>query len=101
VSTRLSPKLALLAGEPTHWCPGCNRLHRINVNLPNGGGAQWGWDGNVERPTFTPSINIMGQCHYFLRTGRIEFCADSSHALAGQRVELPDLPEWFDNAKPE
>lgn len=92
MSQRLSAKLALLAGEPTHWCPGCGRLHRINVNRPNEAtGAQWGWDGNVARPTFTPSVSIVG-CHYFLRNGRIEFCADSTHALAGQRVELPDLP---------
>jgi hypothetical protein len=32
-------------------------------------------------------------CHYFLRDGQIEFCGDSIHALAGQRVQLPDWPE--------
>lgn len=37
----------------------------------NGGIAQWGWDGNRDTPTFTPSINC-SFCgwHGFLERGR-------------------------------
>ena len=30
------------------------------------------------------------RCHSFVRSGRIEFLSDSTHALAGQTVDLPD-----------
>lgn len=86
-----------------HWCPGCNRIHQIAVDAPFRNGARWTFDGNAESPTFSPSVSVllrpsMGadrperRCHYFIRAGRIEFCADSTHALAGQTVDLPDLP---------
>lgn len=43
----------------------------------NGGIAQWGWDGNREAPTFTPSINC-GRCwHGYIRNGR---CVDTTGA---------------------
>jgi hypothetical protein len=75
-----------------HWCPGCKCLHPINIDRPNTFGAKWTWNGDVERPTFSPSIHLVGMCHYFIRDGMIEFCGDSKHALAGQTVPLPDLP---------
>jgi hypothetical protein len=33
------------------------------------------------------------RCHSFVRAGRIEFLNDSTHALAGKTVDLPDLPD--------
>lgn len=56
---------------------------------PNG--HFWRFSGDEQAPTFEPSINIVGQCHYFVRAGRIEYCGDSKHELAGQTVDLPDL----------
>lgn len=84
-----------------HWCPGCEAIHLIAVDQPFRNGAQWTYDGNHESPTFSPSINVGPttplQCHYFIRAGKIEFCGDSHHALAGQTVDLPDIPmEWID-----
>lgn len=35
-----------------------------------GGVAQWGWDGNREKPTFTPSINCGNCWHGFIEKGR-------------------------------
>lgn len=93
-----------------HWCPGCNSGHEIDTEQPNSSGAMWKFDGNMEMPTFTPSINgrwgrfadpnyvadeghdHSGVCHYIITAGRIQFCADSTHALAGQTVDLPDIP---------
>ena len=57
-------------------------------------GAVCSRDGNAEAPTFSPSINIVGRCHYFIIAGMIEFCGDSRHHLAGQVVPLPDIPGW-------
>ena len=38
------------------WCPGCQSSHRIQHGA--GAGPRWGWNGDVERPTFTPSVLV-------------------------------------------
>lgn len=96
MSIRLSSKLLDTGyGMLIHWCPGCGARHFIDTEEPNGSGAVWSWDGNKESPTFSPSINIVGRCHYFIRNGLIEFCSDSKHELAGKAVPLPDIPDWI------
>lgn len=93
-------KIEEVRGGFLHWCPGCQGAHMIHTNEPNDRtGARWTWDGNREAPTVSPSILVHAtavspRCHYFLRGGRLEFCGDSAHALAGQVVELPDWPGW-------
>ncbi len=87
----------------SHWCPGCEEMHNIAVSAPNGSGARWTFDGNVDRPTFAPSVNIScvdpegefppERCHYFLRGGMLQFLNDCTHKLAGQTVPLPPLPD--------
>ena len=78
-----------------HYCNGCQSLHQISVSKPNHLNAIWSWNGNAEKPSFSPSINIVGVCHYHLVEGKISYCADSIHALAGKTVDLPDLPDWL------
>lgn len=92
---RLSPVLAQLDGEPAHWCPGCHALHRIPVHRPNALGMEWTWNGHLTMPTFTPSVHLVGRCHYQLTEGRVTFLDDCAHRLAGQTVELPPIPEDF------
>jgi hypothetical protein len=52
------------------------------TNLPRngqneaGGIAQWGFDGNREHPTFTPSVNCKGCWHGYIRAGR---CVSTSN----------------------
>lgn len=88
----------------SHWCPGCHEMHYIAVYKPLSNGAQWVFDGELSKPTFSPSISIKvpgdekgrikpEHCHYFIKAGDIHFCSDSTHALAGQVVALPFLPE--------
>jgi hypothetical protein len=36
----------------------------------NGGIGQWDWDGDRERPTFTPSINCETCWHGYIEKGR-------------------------------
>jgi hypothetical protein len=31
-------------------------------------------------------------CHYFIREGFIDYCVDSTHELAGQKIKLSDFP---------
>ena len=40
-------------------CPGCKSSHRIQHGA--GAGPRWGWNGDVERPTFTPSVLVTGR----------------------------------------
>jgi len=42
-------------------CPGCDDNHQVVVDAAyykNGGGPVWGWNGSVEKPTFTPSLLV-------------------------------------------
>ncbi len=60
-------------------------MHVFFVDRPTRKGARWTWDGNVDAPTFSPSMVVSTgayvdegvtfpaeRCHYFLRSGRIE-----------------------------
>jgi hypothetical protein len=74
------------------------------VKKPNPtNGAHWTWNGDSDKPTFSPSLVITASapsegihevCHSFLRDGVWEFLNDCTHELAGQKIPLPDLPEW-------
>ena len=86
-----------------HYCPACETSHDYAVEAPFRNGAQWTFNGDLDKPTFTPSMRIewgMGGdqpnkiCHYFVTDGRIAYCSDSTHSLSGQTV---DLPEWKGN----
>ncbi|MDI4666585.1 ammonia monooxygenase [Xanthobacter autotrophicus] len=113
----LGPKLrSAEGGRLMFWCPGCDEAHTIRVS--NGQGGGWTYNANPEAPTFSPSVLVTSghympahppgkpcwctfgakdgfqcfRCHSFVRDGRIEFLPDSTHALAGQTVPLPDFP---------
>lgn len=56
---QISSKLRSVEGNGlTYWCQGCEQPHTINHG--NGG---WTWNGNVEKPTFSPSVLVTGG-HY-------------------------------------
>ncbi len=98
---RLSPILLEYAENVLGFhCPGCGYGHNVTVNpKKNGMGAGWDWNGNVDAPTFSPSILVHGdlgtypKCHSFVKDGQIQFLTDSTHALAGQTVPLPPILE--------
>ena len=72
------------------FCPGCDDVHQVRIGSSHG----WTWNENVVHPTFSPSVLVQGAglvCHSFVTEGRIQYLADSTHAMAGQTV---DLPEW-------
>lgn len=115
---RLSSILRLQATEHEariqFWCPGCDDRHEVRTQGPN----PWTWNGDVEKPTFYPSVatecratvkDAEGRwtgehvrdaqglpvelvCHSFVEEGRIRYLSDCTHALVNQTV---DLPEWY------
>lgn len=78
-----------------HFCPGCNLLH----NIWTSGKVAWAFNGNMDKPTFTPSVhhstNKNTICHYNITAGDILFHEKSTHPLKSQRVGLPDIPKNF------
>jgi hypothetical protein len=110
--SQVSSTLRRIDGGFAHFCPGCHEMHK----LPD----IWTFDGNLEKPTFTPSFkhegirrvfvdgkwtgewvrDVNGKtvpyiCHYTLTSGVLSFCRDSTHALAGKSATLPALPQGF------
>jgi hypothetical protein len=92
----------LVGPTHAHWCPACEAMHDFAVEQPFRNGALWSFNGDGDAPTFSPSMNIavgpfpdgsIKRCHYILTAGRIAYCGDSTHALSGQTVDLPDIPD--------
>ncbi|SHL43010.1 hypothetical protein SAMN05216428_102382 [Nitrosospira sp. Nsp11] len=107
-------------GKLLFWCPGCDRTHGIQHG--EGKGPRWDWNGDVRRPTITPSIlvrrtkltvsdeeamtraaagekelpHVETICHSFITDGRIQFLTDCTHTLAGQTVDLPNYGAGHD-----
>jgi hypothetical protein len=105
-------------GRVMFYCPACKDTHALTV----GGDKHpcWGFNGNYDKPTFTPSVLVKsghycdgrtencwcrwaerhlgeeppfkcGICHSFVTDGHIRYLADCTHSMAGQTVELPDV----------
>lgn len=79
-------------------CPACGNGHRFEV-------GRWSFNGDHQRPTFSPSMLVrvgpmptvpVGRpdagkvhvCHSFVENGQIRFLEDCTHELAGQTVPL-------------
>ncbi len=94
------------------WCPGCKEYHGYLVRPKGkeGPGVHWFFDENMELPSFTPSLLMFRfklnpdgitykipyergetKCHLWVTNGRILFCADCKHDLAGKTVDMIDL----------
>ena len=82
-------------------CPGCDNNHTLYIE---GNGPKWTFNGNEEKPTFSPSVLTKGYlgdehgdrknngvCHSFITDGEIRFLGDCTHDLKGHTVELPDF----------
>ncbi len=42
------------------WRPGCDGAHQVRVRSADGPRPSWEWNGDAERPTFSPSILVRG-----------------------------------------
>lgn len=98
------------SGRAAFYCPGCREHHVIRIS----GAGAWGFNGDYDRPTFSPSVLVTGlqgisddagewtgeykrgpdgkaleqRCHSFVREGRIEFLSDCNHELAGKTLDM-------------
>ena len=77
------------------YCPGCDSCHVFYVS----GLLVWGFDGDKQLPTFTPSLlntcenhpdPKLRRCHLNLTAGKIMYHGDSTHDFAGKTVDLKD-----------
>ena len=88
-------------------CPGCGYDHVVHEAGQGWSGPTWSFNGNGDKPTFSPSVLVTtGRavdssfvkeegdppevCHSFIIDGRIQFLGDCDHELASQTVEIPD-----------
>lgn len=67
-------------------CPGCNDIHAVNVG-PNG----WGYNGNPESPTLTPSVHSKSG-HFARANGD----ATPGNCYCDVKERIPD---WDDDHK--
>lgn len=79
------------------WCPGCQCAHGVWCASANPTtGAVWTFNGNMDKPTFSPSLKIEGGlrngengvCHVIVTDGILNYCGDSTHDLSGQSVPM-------------
>lgn len=87
------------------FCPACKYPHSYLVGGPPNTHPRWSFNGDMERPTFGPSLLMYSNkpgtgerlvdCHLFLTDGVIQFCGDNPHELNGKHVPLAEFPpEW-------
>jgi hypothetical protein len=102
-------------GTYSFECPGCKGRHVVNTVPKNG--LHWDFNGSLDSPTFSPSVKAMwgkyadknwkapknwdpsktgfydpsGQCHFFVKEGKIQFCGDSTHELKNQTVDMEEI----------
>ena len=92
------------------YCPGCGHDHVYFTGIDSPKNQKWSFNGNVDNPTFTPSLlnrwgkeavptfeepdlpapenGWSGRCHLFVKDGKIIYCGDSTHHLKGQTVQM-------------
>lgn len=99
------------------WCQGCKHTHFFPTNILYYTRIEqrtgktlskkpvWTFNGNYERPTFTPSLRQyythpetkqeITTCHNIITDGKIQFCDDCPHEFKGQTLELEVIPESY------
>jgi hypothetical protein len=79
------------------FCPGCKCWHGIRIG--GKGHPRWSWNGSLESPTFTPSINIGNVCLSIVINRTIQFLRGTTHSRSGQQVEIPDWGKHAEEAE--
>lgn len=101
--------------EYLFFCPACGNCHGVWTGPRDEGKPVWTFNGNMERPTFSPSLKITeGRwtppvtpenleefkknpwpqekveyiCHLNVTDGQLVYHGDSTHALAGKTIPM-------------
>lgn len=85
------------------WCEGFQCNHIIPTIKSEWATIIWEFNGDLEKPTFTPSVRISYEepdelngprkdrcCHFFITNGMIQYLSDCTHEYAGKTIELKD-----------
>ena len=82
------------------YCPGCEQYHVYTTKNSN---LCWKFNGDMEKPTFTPSLLTWkdakddisaSRCHLVITDGKIAYCRDCTHKYAGQTIDMePENPD--------
>lgn len=84
-------------------CLGCGEIHQVAVQPhENENGESWTFNGDLEKPTFNPSIvnrwesqpsttKLPKRCHLYIVNGNILYLFDCTHDKAGEVVEIPEI----------
>ena len=99
-------------GSLYYMCPGCHCYHYVRVG--DGPHPRWGWNGSHVKPTLNPSVLVTAVkpltddqyksvmagelfepehtvCHHFMWDGVLNFLADCTHDLKGQKVPMAPI----------
>ena len=87
-----------IVGYEIQRCPGCGAKHLFITNrdraILNAGGKKivWDFNGDVESPTFTPSLLTVGHegspyCHFNLIDGVFHFHNDCVHDAKNKQLK--------------
>ena len=78
------------------YCPACN-THHLFVK------GRWNFNGDYEKPTFSPSMLVKGGpcnkdgsdriCHSFVKDGKIQYLSDCTHKYVGKTIDLPGVED--------
>lgn len=101
---RLSKVLQEADGSLFFECPGCDMIHGIGVTRHSP--PHWTWNGNVDKPTFSPSVLVeypwkllpngereQRRCHSFVVDGQIQYLGDCTHHLAGKTIDMVEIED--------
>jgi hypothetical protein len=78
------------------YCPGCNTKHKVFTKLSAGCTQVHKFDGNLEKPTFSPSVlidygldavNNRRVCHFFVSEGSLNY-QNCFHIFKNREVPL-------------
>lgn len=82
-------------GEYKIYCEGCRHHHFINTQERNSNNAIWKFNGDLNRPTFIPSIHIKVEgvsiCHFTITDGIIKYENDCEHDLRESTRPLTEI----------
>lgn len=88
------------------WCPACGFGHVFEY-------PRWSFNGNLDKPTFTPSLRIFVRitkevddklidtgeirtvCHFNLVDGQLQYAGDNPHQFNSQIITMQDIPENY------
>lgn len=92
-------KIKVHPTDPTmymYWDVATNQANAFRISDDRG----WSWNGDFDCPTVQPSIlttlptaHGVERNHVFIRSGKVQYLSDCTHALAGQTVDMVEFPE--------